>query len=812
MSDHLDRATTNPPDATPGREPYAAADRSGIPWERYVAALRRRRLLVGGIVLGALLLGALATRYFRPTYEVHSTIWLSSAGPAPRVGENAHPGGTLAATAWAELLRSYSVLDPVVDELSLFVMPAKAADSAAVAGFHAAPGIVPGKYALALSPDGRRYTLRDADGKPVEAGAVGDSIGRSVGFRWAPTAQTLGRDRTIKLAVLPPRQAALKLRNRIELGFPDTSFISLRLTGPQPARDARVINAIDRQFVATASSLVRGGQAQSAQQLGQQVSQAEAALRRSEDALRNYRAGTVGLPSQDDPSVAVRDPSFTALYDQRAELDSVRADRAALERALDGAKAGVDPAALLAIPSVRSAPELAPALDDLTKAQTRLETLRRTYTDEYKAVRDARADVDRIRQQTLPSLAAGVLARLRNRESELSREVARASGALRSVPARAIDQQRLQRDVQVNATLYNTLRSEYDAARLSGLGAAPGIAVLDSAVAPLEPSTNTVPGILLASLLGGVALAVAAALLLDASDPRIWHPDQVEEMGYAIVGAIPRAAAARPGEEPVAMAQVDEAMRVLRLALLSEMHGARPMALSVMSPEIGDGKSFVAVELARSFAKAGCRTILVDGDIRRGSLDRTFRVERAPGLTDHLAGRASLDEAIHASTQRDLDVMTSGTRIPDGPELLSSAALPALAGALGDRYDVVLFDTPPLGAGADAGCLAIATGRAVLVMRAGKTNRRTARNRLAQLRRLPIQFLGVVLNAIQPEGGFAPYAYLPQYALYAPRPYADASPADVERRMDVSRDGVDGATDSPKGARSSRPPRPENHW
>jgi tyrosine-protein kinase Etk/Wzc len=613
--------------------------------------------------------------------------------------------------------------------------------------------------------------------------------------------------------VLNPRQASIKLRNRLVVGFPDTSFLSVRLTGPHPVHDAAIINAIGRQFVGTAAKLTSGSQSQSAQQLEAQLSQAETALRSSEEALSSYRTGTVGLPSQ-DATTGARDPSFDALYDQRTQLDNIRADRQALQRVLSSRSSqGIDAAALLAIPSVREAPELTGALADLTKAESNLQALRRTYTDEYRAVTDARAEVDRIKQQTLPSLARGVLDRLQARENALSSRVAAANGALRSVPGRTIDEQRLERDVQMNASVYTALRSQYDGARLSEIAAVPGIAVLDSAVAPLEPVTNTVPGILLASLLAGVALAIALALLLDAADHRLWYPEQVEALGYEIVGAVPRGGGGgRNGlGDPVAAAQVNESIRALRLNVLNAVLGKRPVVVSVLSAEVGDGKSFISSELARCFAQAGQRTVLVDADVRRGTADQTFAVARTPGLTDYLAGHVPLDAVIRPTAQKNLDVVASGTRLVEGPELIGSPALPSALGAISARYEVVIVDTPPLGAGADAAALATATGNAMLVIRAGKTDRKAAKARLAFIERLPVQMLGVVLNAIRAEGMFAAYSYLPEYAVYAPDSYDAGVSVEAERPLTVAREPESADLPVPSAvARDSADARPAN--
>ncbi len=787
---------------------------SGIPWDRYLAALKRRRALVAGIVVAAVALGFVATRFFRPTYEVHSTIWLANSGGPARSNELPRNERLLAAPAWGEVLRSYTVLDPVVDAMSLFVAPKNAGDSAVVDGFHSTPTVSAGKYRLEVSADGRSYILKDKDDKAVDRGAVGDSIGRALGFRWAPAAATLGRDRTIEFTVVNPRQAAIKLRDRLVVGFPDTSFLSVRLTGPRPARDAAILNAIGRQFVSTAVALTNGSQSQSAQQLQAQLAQAQAKLSASEEALRNYRSGTVGLPSE-DAATGARDPSFNALYDQRAQRDSIRADREALQRVLAAKSSdkGLDAAALLAIPSVRAAPEMTGAIADLTKAESNLQALRRTYTDEFASVRDARAEVDRIKQQTLPALAQGVLDRLRSRENQLDSRVAAANGALRSVPGRAIDEQRLERDVQMNTGIYTALRNQYDAARLSEVAAVPGVAVLDSAVAPLEPVTNTVPGILLASLLAGVALAIAAALLLDATDKRLWYPDQVEALGYEIVGAIPRANSRGGATDPVAGGLVSEACRALRLNVLNAVLGARPVMLSILSAEPGDGKSFVSAELARCFAQAGQRTILLDGDVRRGGVDQSFAVDRTPGFTDYLAGHAPLDAVIRPTAQQNLSVVPCGTRLAEGPELIGSPALPAAITALAGRCEVLLVDTPPLGAGADAAALATATGNAVLVIRAGKTDRKAAKARLAFIERLPVRMFGVVLNAIRAEGMFSAYAYLPEYAVFAPKSYGaadSARPAADERSLaDAPAPDADAEAPASRGAPSARS---ENHW
>lgn len=794
---------------------------STIPWDRYRDALWRRRGLVAVVLALGLLAGLALTRIVRPSYETRTTIWLGGTAASGDAKSGPVRGGPLlAAPAWAEVLRSYAVLDDVAERLSLFVTPERAGDSLAFAGFHSTARLLPGEYSLKIDDTGRRFTLEDDDGRVVDRGAVGSPVGARVGFAWTPGAQALGRDRTIDFKVLRPRQAAMKLRKRLEVALPDTSFLVATLTGPTPERDATILNEIGRRFSAVAADLTRQGQAQVTQTLETQLGQARQALRDAEQRLERFGSSVGVVPAPAD--AGVRDPVVTAFYDDRAQYDEVRQDRQALQRALAGGSGHVDVAGLLAIPSVREAPELTGALDELTKSEALLEAMRRTYTDQYQPLRELRVAVDRMKRQTLPTLAAGVLDRLRRREEALGARLGRQSSELRAIPARQVEQARLQREVQLDAGLYTMLKSQYDAARLAEASAVPGVAVLDTAAAPLEPVTNTRPGILLAALLASLALAGGIALFLDRLDGRLWHPQQAAELGLPVLGTVPLVRdGARDVDDPLAAAQLVEAFRGLRLDLRHELGGEGKGALrvAVLSAVPGEGKSLVAARLARACAEAGMRTVLVDGDVRRGALDSTFRLERSPGLVEHLAGEAPLERVIRATAERRLFVVPSGARVQRGPEFVGSPAMARLVGQLAGTYDAVIVDTPPLAAGADAYALATAVGNAVVVLRSGETDRALLRERLEPLTRLPVRLAGAVVNAVRPGKAYGGYAYLPEYALFAAAPagYASAGDTEVPLLPAPSADASSGDGDASAGAPGAKSSdsarrRSPNHW
>ena len=127
-----------------------------------------------------------------------------------------------------------------------------------------------------------------------------------------------------------------------------------------------------------------------------------------------------------------------------------------------------------------------------------------------------------------------------------------------------------------------------------------------------------------------------------------------------------------------------------------------PLSLAVSSPSPGDGKSLISANLAMSFAEAGYRTVLIDGDTRRGVLEEMFGIAKSPGLTEYLSRQADLSAVVHPTSHDKLWLIPAGERTSRSPELLASASLPDLVAALRASYDSLAFDTPPFAAGIDA--------------------------------------------------------------------------------------------------------------
>jgi capsular exopolysaccharide synthesis family protein len=204
------------------------------------------------------------------------------------------------------------------------------------------------------------------------------------------------------------------------------------------------------------------------------------------------------------------------------------------------------------------------------------------------------------------------------------------------------------------------------------------------------------------------------------------------------------------------MSQVVESFRTLRLAVRYDFPADGPVVLAISSPSKDDGKSLVSSNLALAFASAGHRTLLIDGDLRRGTLHSTFDIQVTPGLVEYLSNGTAVDAVVKSTSSENLFLLPRGTRASRAPELLVSDKMSALIEMARQKFDVVIIDSPPFIAGVDAYALGAAAGNVLIVLRQGVSDRKLAAAKLTVLDRLPIRILGAVINGI-PGGGMYRY-------------------------------------------------------
>lgn len=191
-----------------------------------------------------------------------------------------------------------------------------------------------------------------------------------------------------------------------------------------------------------------------------------------------------------------------------------------------------------------------------------------------------------------------------------------------------------------------------------------------------------------------------------------------------------------------------EAFRDLRAQLVMDIMNPAEQrrALAVVSASVGDGKSFIAANLATAFSQLPGRTLLIDADLRSPRLHEVFGVEAGSGLTGILAGRAEANVIKPAGHLPNLYLLPAGVIAPNPTELLQRAAMSLLLKELLSKFDYVLVDTPAADHGSDARIIAMHCGAAMVVGRKDKTSTSAMKQLIQHLDKSKVKMSGIVLN------------------------------------------------------------------
>jgi chain length determinant protein tyrosine kinase EpsG len=190
-----------------------------------------------------------------------------------------------------------------------------------------------------------------------------------------------------------------------------------------------------------------------------------------------------------------------------------------------------------------------------------------------------------------------------------------------------------------------------------------------------------------------------------------------------------------------------EAFRNIRSQLIANVFGEdNRRTISVVSPNIGDGKSFFAANLAVAFSQLGARTLIVDADMRTPRQHEIFSVEPMSGLSGVLSGRSSANLVRPIEDLPSLYVLPVGTTPPNPPELAQSNAFNLLMSELQLKFDYVIVDTPAAEHGSDFHVIAGKCGAALAVNRKGHSKATATKDMLMKLSKRGTKVVGVVLN------------------------------------------------------------------
>jgi tyrosine-protein kinase Etk/Wzc len=338
---------------------------------------------------------------------------------------------------------------------------------------------------------------------------------------------------------------------------------------------------------------------------------------------------------------------------------------------------------------------------------------------------------------------------------------------------------RLLLEVTVNTTLYTGLLNNVQQLQLVKAGRVGTVRLVDPAPISEDPVKPKKILIIALALFAGAIIGIVVAFLRDLLFRGVTDPADIENRcGLSVFAAIPLSERQREltvklkanSPEAAVLATVApnepavESLRSLRTALQFAMLNSKNNIVLISGPAPGVGKSFISANFAVVLTGAGKKVLLIDGDMRKGYLHRYFGLKRDQGLSEVLAGSATIANVVHHGIAPNLDFISTGALPPNPAELLLNHRTADLLTKLAEHYDFVVLDSPPVLAATDTAVLASFAGTVFLVALAGVTKTGELTEAARRLSQNGVDVNGVLFNGLSPRTGR--YAYGSKYGSY----------------------------------------------
>lgn len=431
-----------------------------------------------------------------------------------------------------------------------------------------------------------------------------------------------------------------------------------------------------------------------------------------------------------------------------------------------------------------------PLQNRLADLETTRTTLVRTYTEAHPNVKAINEDINIIKEQ------------------------------IKQMPDLEIEFARLTRETEINEQLYRRLHEKHEDARIAEAENVPDVTLVDPATVPSRPIRPNKQAALILGIFAGLALGLIAGFVVEQLDTSIGTIEDVERLlAIPVLGVIPylRIEVEKPkGKMPFrkiflsrkekeglraedlkkqllisysSQSPIAEAYRILRTNIIIEVFKNQPKGKTILITSAGpqEGKSINTSNLGISLAQGGNKVLLVDLDLRRSSIDKIFGLSsphKRGGLTEVLRGTLTLEDALYSLTDLlvgssvefekilgtpgidNFNLLVAGSPAIIPTELIQSHEMESLLEKLKQKYDIILFDSPPVLAVADALLFAPKVDAVLLVYKVGKTASHAIMRAKKQLEAVGVSPKGVILNNISPDVEMHSQYYYYRYRQY----------------------------------------------
>jgi capsular exopolysaccharide synthesis family protein len=552
----------------------------------------------------------------------------------------------------------------------------------------------------------------------------------------------------------------------------NSRLVDVKVKAVDPKFAADAANAVARSYIDQNLEARMNSSKETTEWLTQQLTEQRRRIEESEAALQNYRERRDSVSLSDRQNIVVQ-----RLSDLNAMVTRAKGDRLQRETVYKQVVAFQENGGSLdSLPTILSDSFLRERRAELSALQKEREQLSEQLGENHPTMVKLRASIANAESELQAELANRVQAIRNDFESAQALEAdlnvaleAQKDEAL-SLNRMEIDYGVLEREVMANREIFDSLLARTREKGIAGELKASDVRVIDAAEVPRGPVWPNRRLMLMYGLFFGCFLGVGLAFFFEYLDDRIKTPDEIKSyLGLPVMGMVPltRRRSTPPlisGDVPPIFAEAFRGVRT-RVIFSSER---QIRSLVVTSTAPGEGKTCVSSNLAVGLAMTGQRVVLLDVDMRRPRVHEVFGLQKEPGLSELLAGRARTQEAMHRIPHSGLWVLPSGALVENPTELLSSPRFTAFLEGLTDTFQWVIIDSPPVAAVTDASVVANQASAVLFVVGSELTARSAAMNAIEQLDAANATFIGAVLNRVKLRRNAYYYSayYKPGYEHY----------------------------------------------
>ena len=603
-------------------------------------------------------------------------------------------------------------------------------------------GVVYGAVALA-----RRAVMGSPATAPAQRTEASDPVGPYVGF-------VLG-----SLNVVPVRNSRI---------------VELRVTSSEPQLASDMANGIAQAYIQQNLETRFSASKDATDWFGAQLAEQRKKVEATEIALQRYKETHDAIAVEDRENIVVQ--RLADLNGAVTKAKTTRIEKEALYAQLKAVQGTSAVDTFTAVLGNEFIQKLKSEIGDLQRQQAQLTE---KYGDRHpemvrirNAVQVSQAKFDNEVNKVVESVRAEYMAALAQEQSLTGALNAQKNEAL-GLNRKGIEYTVLQREAESNRQVYESLLQRTKETGISGELKSSNIRVVDPAEVPTNPVLPRRSNDLMMALLAGSVLALGLVFLFEYLDNRIKSPQELRSLNLAFLGMVPKIDNSGPTLlNDVVPPAFGEAIRAVRTNVLfsSADEGVRTVVVTSAGP--GEGKSLFSSNLSVSLAQAGQRVLHIDADMRRPRVHDIFDVSQEPGFSNLLVGDCKASEAVRKTGIFNLCVLPAGMIPPNPAELLGSKRCVEYLATLGEHFDWVVIDSPPVLAVADASVLANTASGVIFVIGADQTTRNTAKAAVDQLNAVQAHLIGAVLNRADVQRN--PYYYSAYYRKEYSRYYAKA--------------------------------------